>query len=792
MKVPINWLRDYVDINISTKELGDRLTMTGSMAEEIIAKGADISNVVTGKIVKLEKHPDADKLFVCQVDVGAGEPIQIITAATNMKLHDVIPVALHNSTLFGGVKIKKTKMRGLVSNGMFCSEEELGLAEEHVHGLMILPEETPVGKDIKEVLGLNSEIIDFELTSNRPDCMSIIGMARETAATIGTTYRMPDVSYTPNSSENINDFLKVEVRDSDLCSRFIARGVKNVKIGPSPKWMQDKLAEAGVRPISNIVDITNYVMLEFGQPMHAYDFREISTNRIVVERAKAGEKFTTLDGTERDLDESMLTIRDGETAIGLAGIMGGLNSEIKEDTTGVIFEAANFEHINIRVSTAKLGLRTEASARFEKGLDPNMAEKAIDRACQLVIELGAGEVMEGIIDVYPEKVVPKVITVDSNWVNEFLGTEIDKEAMRGYLEKLDMSVEISGDDLEITVPTFRVDVTIREDIAEEVARIFGYENIPMTIIESVNARGGKTMKQKLNDKTVEAMICSGLNQSISYTFVSPKCFDRILVSEDDAMRKAVQIRNPLGEDYSIMRTTSLPSTMESLARNYSRSNEIARLFEIGKVYIPGEDINKLPDERNIAAVGMYGGVDFYHIKGVVENLMEALGIKKYEFRRESTNSSFHPGKTAALLVNGRYAGVLGEMHPGVIDNYGLAERCYVAELNLDVLYKYADLGREYKPLPKFPAVLRDLAVLVDDSVMVKEIEDIIMANGGSLVESVKLFDVYKGKQIPEGKKSVAYSIAYRLDYKTLTDAEVSEVHDKIVRKLEESLGAELR
>jgi len=792
MKVPINWLRDYVDINISTKELGDRLTMTGSMAEEIIAKGADISNVVTGKIVKLEKHPDADKLFVCQVDVGAGEPIQIITAATNMKLHDVIPVALHNSTLFGGVKIKKTKMRGLVSNGMFCSEEELGLAEEHVHGLMILPEETPVGKDIKEVLGLNSELIDFELTSNRPDCMSIIGMARETAATIGTTYRMPDVSYTPNSSENINDFLKVEVRDSDLCSRFIARGVKNVKIGPSPKWMQDKLAEAGVRPISNIVDITNYVMLEFGQPMHAYDFREISTNRIVVERAKAGEKFTTLDGTERDLDESMLTIRDGETAIGLAGIMGGLNSEIKEDTTGVIFEAANFEHINIRVSTAKLGLRTEASARFEKGLDPNMAEKAIDRACQLVIELGAGEVMEGIIDVYPEKVVPKVITVDSNWVNEFLGTEIDKEAMRGYLEKLDMSVEISGDDLEITVPTFRVDVTIREDIAEEVARIFGYENIPMTIIESVNARGGKTMKQKLNDKTVEAMICSGLNQSISYTFVSPKCFDRILVSEDDAMRKAVQIRNPLGEDYSIMRTTSLPSTMESLARNYSRSNEIARLFEIGKVYIPGEDINKLPDERNIAAVGMYGGVDFYHIKGVVENLMEALGIKKYEFRRESTNSSFHPGKTAALLVNGRYAGVLGEMHPGVIDNYGLAERCYVAELNLDVLYKYADLGREYKPLPKFPAVLRDLAVLVDDSVMVKEIEDIIMANGGSLVESVKLFDVYKGKQIPEGKKSVAYSIAYRLDYKTLTDAEVSEVHDKIVRKLEESLGAELR
>ncbi|HEY5576353.1 MAG TPA: phenylalanine--tRNA ligase subunit beta, partial [Clostridiaceae bacterium] len=739
MKVPINWLKDYVDINIGTKELGDKLTMTGSMAEEIIAKGADISNVVTGKIVQLEKHPDADKLFVCQVDIGAGEPIQIITAATNMKLHDIIPVALNNSTLFDGVKIKKTKMRGLVSNGMFCSEEELGLAEEHVHGLMILQSGTPIGKDIKEVLGLNSEIIDFELTSNRPDCMSIIGMARETAATIGTTYRMPVVSYTPNSSENVNDFLKVEVRDSSLCSRFIARAIKNVKIGPSPKWMQDKLTEAGVRPISNIVDITNFVMLEFGQPMHAYDFREISTNKIVVERAKAGEKFTTLDGTERDLDETMLTIKDGETAIGLAGIMGGLNSEIKEDTTGVIFEAANFEPINIRVSTAKLGLRTEASTRFEKGLDPNMALQAIDRACQLVIELGAGEVMEGTIDVYPEKVVPKIMEVDSKWINAFLGTEIEKKAMRDYLEKLDMAVEISGDILVITVPTFRVDVSIKEDIAEEVARIFGYENIPKTIIESVNSRGGKTIKQKLNDKTVEALICCGLNQSISYTFVSPKCFDKILLQENDPIRKAVVIRNPLGEDYSIMRTTSLPSTMEALARNHSRSNDIVRLFEIGKAYLPDDDVNQLPAEKNIAAVGMYGRVDFYHIKGVAENLMEALGIKEYEFRRESNNVSFHPGKTAVLLVKGRYAGIVGEMHPGVNDNYGIAERSYAAELDLDVLYKYADLGREYTPLPKYPAVLRDIAILVDDSVMVKEIEDIITANGAGMVESVKLF-----------------------------------------------------
>jgi phenylalanyl-tRNA synthetase beta chain len=791
MKVPINWLKDYVDINVDTKELGDRLTLTGSMAEEIISKGADISNVVTGKIVQLEKHPDADKLFVCQVDIGAAEPIQIITAATNMKLHDTIPVALHNSTLHGGAKIKKTKMRGLVSNGMFCSEEELGLAEEQVHGLMILPEGTPLGKDIKEVLGLSSEIIDFELTSNRPDCMSIIGMARETAATLDTKYRMPDLSYTPNGTGDVNDILKVEIKDT-LCRRFVARGVRNVKIGPSPKWMQDKLTEAGVRPISNIVDITNFVMLEFGQPMHAYDVREISTSRIVVERAKAGDKFTTLDGTERDLNENMLTIKDGETTIGLAGIMGGLNSEIKEDTTGVIFESANFEPINIRVSTAKLGLRTEASTRFEKGLDPNMAEQAIDRACQLVIELGAGEVMEGTVDVYPERVVPKVMTVDSRWINSFLGTDMPKADMKEYLGRLDMETVISGDDLIITVPTFRVDVSIKEDISEEVARIYGYENIPMTIIESVNTRGGKTLKQKFNDKTVEALICCGLNQSISYTFVSPKCYDKIGLPENDPLRKAVVIKNPLGEDYSIMRTSSIPSTMEALTRNFTKSNAAARLFEVGKIYIPGEDLNQLPEEKNIAAVGMYGGVDFFNIKGVVENLMESLGISRYEFKRESGNPSFHPGKTAALYVKGEYAGVLGEIHPDVNDSYDISERCYAAELSLDVIYKHAELGRAYKVIPKFPAVLRDLAMLVDDSVMVKEIEAIITANGAGMVESVKLFDVYKGKQIPEGKKSVAYSIAYRLDYKTLTDEEVSQVHEKIVKNLETALGAELR
>lgn len=792
MKVPVKWLKDYVDIDIDANKLGERLTMSGSMAEEIITTGDEIQNVVTGKIVKLERHPDADSLFVCQVDIGSEETIQIITAATNMKLHDTIPVALNGSTLHGGVKIKKGKLRGLESNGMFCSEQELGIAgEEAVHGLMILKEDTPIGKDIKDILGMKSEIIDFEITSNRPDCLSVIGMARETAATLNKTYKIPNVKYTPNCSENINDILKVDIRDS-LCRRYIARGVKNIKIEQSPGWIQDRLLEAGVRPINNIVDITNFVMLEFGQPMHAFDVREITTGKIVVERAKDGEKFTTLDGTERTLDENVLNIKNGETTIGLAGIMGGLDSEVKDDTKAIIFEGANFEGTNIRISSGKLGLRTEASSRFEKDLDPNLAELAMDRACSLVIELGAGEVMEGTIDIYPEKVQNRTLEVSSTWLNTFLGTEINKDVMKDYLERLDMKVVIKGDILEVTVPTFRQDVKIKEDVAEEVARIFGYDNIPTTLIKSVSIRTGRSPKQNLDMKLIETLIASGLNQSISYSFISPKAFDKIMVPMDSNTRNAVKIKNPLGEDYSIMRTTTIPSIMESLSRNYSRNNEIARLFEIGKVYLPGEDSEKLPNEVSTVVMGIYGKSDYYHIKGMVENVMEALGIANFDFRREAENPSFHPGKTASLYVNNFFAGVLGAIHPDVAENYEVEEECYVAELNLDILYKNASLDKSYTPLPKFPAVLRDIAMLVDDSVLVKEIEEIIKSKGGSLVEKVQLFDVYKGKQIPEGKKSVAYSILYRSEAKTLTDEEIGKVHDKIVRTLEKLLGAELR
>lgn len=791
MKVPYSWLQDYVEINVSPKELGDKLTLTGSQLEELIIQGDTIDKVVTGKITKIEKHPDAEKLSICQVNIGT-EEIQIVTAATNMKEQDVVPVALHGSTLADGTKIKKGKLRGEVSNGMFCSEEELGIAgDEPVHGLMILPSDTELGVEVKELLGLNKAILDFEITSNRPDCLSMVGMARETAAALRTTYKMPNLEYKVSNSANINDELKVEVKD-ELCSRFMARGIKNVKVQPSPGWMQERLLEAGIRPIDNIVDITNFVMLEIGQPMHAYDKREITTNKIVVERAKANENFTTLDETERVLDDSMLCIKDSDTIIGLAGIMGGLNSEIKEDTTEVIFECANFDGTNIRVNSKKLNLRSEASSRFEKDIDPNLAEIAMNRACALICELGAGEVMEGTIDVYTKKKEAGTVVVDSKWVNAFLGTDISKEEMKRCLDSVDLFTEIDGDNLVVTASTFRVDIAIREDIAEEIARIHGYDVIPTTIFKVSTEREPKYRKGILDNKVVLLATGSGLNQAISYSFVSPKVFDKINLPADSELRNVVRIKNPLGEDYSVMRTTTLPSMMECLGRNYSRNNSYVRLFEIGKVYIPSEDENTLPTEKNLLTIGMYGECDYLDLKGVVENIVEGLGVKNPKYERESENVSYHPGKTAKLVVGRTVAGTLGEIHPDVSENYGVDEACFVATLDLDVLYESANTDRKYKPLPKFPAVTRDIALLVEDAVLVQEIEETIRKAGGNLVEKVELFDIYKGKQIPDGKKSIAYAIAYRDENKTLTDKDVNKVHDKILRSLEYKLGATLR
>ena len=791
MKVPYNWLRDYVEINVSPKELGDKLTLTGSQLEELIVQGDTIDKVVTGKITQIVKHPDAEKLSICQVNIGT-EEIQIVTAATNMKEQDIVPVALHGSTLADGTKIKKGKLRGEVSNGMFCSKEELGIAgDEPVHGLMILSADTVLGVDIKDVLGLNKAILDFEITSNRPDCLSIVGMARETAAALRTSYKMPSLEYKISNPSKITEELQVEVKD-ELCSRFMARGIKNVKIKPSPGWMQERLLEAGIRPINNLVDITNFVMLEIGQPMHAYDKREITTNRIVVERAKADEKFTTLDEVERVLDDTMLCIKDSDTTIGLAGIMGGLNSEIKEDTTEVIFECANFDGTNIRVNSKKLNLRSEASSRFEKDIDPNLAEIAMNRACSLICELEAGEVMEGTIDIYNKKKEAGKVIVDSKWVNSFLGTEISKEEMKRCLDSVDLFTEIDGDNLVVTASTFRVDISIREDIAEEIARIYGYDVIPTTIFSVSTDREPRYRKGLLDNRVVMLATGSGLNQSISYSFVSPKVFDKINLPQDSELRNVVKIKNPLGEDYSVMRTSTLPSMMESLGRNYSRNNSYVRLFEMGKVYIKNEDENKLPTENNILTIGMYGDCDYLDLKGVVENIVEGLGIKNAKYERESEKVSYHPGKTAKLVIGKNVVGTLGEVHLAVCENYGLDVPCFVAELNLDSLYESSNMDKKYKPLPKFPAVTRDIALLVEDAVLVQEIDETIRKAGGNLVEKVELFDIYKGKQIPEGKKSIAYAIAYRDENKTLKDEDVNKVHEKILRSLEYKLGATLR
>lgn len=793
MKVPYKWLKDYVQIDISAKELGDRLTLSGSKVEEVISAGDEITNVVTGKIESIDPHPDADKLVICQLNVGEKELVQIVTGANNMAEGDIVPVALHGSSLPNGMKIKKGKLRGIISNGMMCSEEELGIAtEEPVHGLMILPEDTPIGKDIKAVLGLNNEVIDFEITSNRPDCLSVLGIARETAATIGTHYSMPNTDYKTNLKENVEGELQVEILDKEKCNRYMARGIKNVKIAPSPEWIQERLIAAGIRPINNIVDITNFVMIELGQPMHAFDKREIKSGKIVVDTAKEGEKFTTLDDVERQLNSDVLCIKDSNKVIGLAGIMGGLDSEIKDDTTEVIFESANFNGTNIRVNSKKLALRTESSSRFEKEIDADLVQFAMDRACNLVEQLQAGDILEGTIDIYNNPIPNKEVSVQWSWVNKFLGTTLSPEEMKEYLDRLELKTEIQKDILLIKVPSFRIDINIKEDIAEEIARIYGYNNIPITITKTVAGKEPKNLKQRTDDLVISTMISSGLNQSISYSFVSPKTLDKINAPEDSYLRNNIRIKNPLGEDFSIMRTTTIPSMMDSLSRNYSRNIENARLFEIGKIYLPKEREDVLPNEKNVLCVGLYGNVDYYHLKGIIENLLDTLGVNNFTFKRQSSNTAFHPGKTADLYCGKNLIGILGEIHPDVSDKYEIDLPCYIAEIDLDELYNFSNLNKTYKPLPKYPAVTRDLALIVDDAILVQEIEDTIRKQGGSLAESIKLFDVYKGKQISDGKKSIAYSIVYRAENRTLTDNDINKVHDKIVRSLEYKLGAQLR
>ena len=794
MLVSLKWLRDYVDIDMDVKEFADRMTMTGTKVEKVDFYGEEIENVVVGKILEINSHPNADKLIVTKVDVGT-EVIQVVTGAKNVSVGDFIPVAKVGAKLPGGIKIKKGKLRGELSEGMMCSSEELGIdesfiAEHKKNGIYILDHEDcyELGKDIKDVMGINDALIEFELTSNRPDCRSMIGIAREAAVTINSKLKYPSINV-KEEGQDIN--LDVKIENEDLCRRYCARTVKNVKISESPYWMQRKLIEAGVRPINNIVDITNYVMLELGQPLHAFDLNKINTGKIVVRNAKEGEKFTTLDNVERTLDKDMLVITNGEKSLALAGIMGGINSEIDNNTTEVLLEGASFKQENIRATSKKLGLRTEASGRYEKGIDTNLAEEAVNRAAQLIEMLGCGTVDKGVVDMYKVKPEMKKLIVNPQRINKLLGVDVPMDQFIGILESLEFKCNlVSSDKLEIEVPSFRLDMEQEADVLEEIARIYGFENIPSAQLEGNATAGVKTPKQKFMDKVKNTATSIGLNEILTYSFVSPRGVDKIQLPENDPKRNFVTLINPLGEETSVMRTTMMPSMLDVLYTNISRKVDRAYAFECGHTFTPQ---NGLPKEHNHICIGMYGkDVDFFSLKGSIETIAKNVGFENYEIIPEKNNSTFHPGRCAKIEYNGMYVGTFGELHPDVIENYGLGERVYIAELDLDIIFENSSNNIVYSPLPKFPSTSRDIALIVKDEVYVKDIEDIIKANGAGLVEYYKLFDVYKGSQIEEGHKSIAYSITYRSKEKTLTDEDVAKVHDVILKELSEKLNANLR
>ena len=796
MKLPLKWLKDFTDIKADVKKYADALTLSGSKVEGFETLGEEIDRVVVGRILSVEKHPDADRLLVTKVDAG-NETIQIVTGATNIKVNDLIPVALDGSSLPGGKKIKKGKLRGVESCGMMCSISELGVTKEDFpnaaeDGIFILEEDCVPGTDIKEILGLNDTVVEFEITSNRPDCFSILGLARESAATFGTDFKKPEIRVN-ELGDLIEGQATIEIQAPELCNRYAARIVRNVKIEPSPAWMQERLKAAGVRPISNIVDITNYVMLEYGQPMHAFDLENLGGHKIIVRRAANGEKMQTLDGQDRELDSSMLVIADADRPVAVAGVMGGANSEITPETKTILFESANFNGTSVRLTAKKLGMRTEASGRFEKGLDPENVIDAINRAAQLVEELGAGVVCKGIVDCYPVKAKRRTIPFNPVQINTLLGTDIDADVMKNIFARLE--IEVNDTAGTVTVPTFRPDLECEADLAEEVARFYDYNNIKATLLEGKAATiGGRTYKQKLEQIIAETMRSCGLSEIYTYSFTSPKVFDKINLPADSELRRTVVITNPLGEDYSIMRTTTLPDMLGVLATNYNRRVEKAALFEMSHVYLPKSlPLTELPNEKQVLTLGMYGGnVDFFDLSGAIEELMSVLGIKEFSLEAVYDNPSFHPGRTAKLIINSTDCGIIGEVHPAVSEKFEAAQRNYIAMIDIEPLINNAVLKPEYKPLPRFPAVTRDIAMLVDDSVPVKQIENQIILKGGKILEEVRLFDVYKGKQVPDGKKSVAYSILFRSADRTLTDEEVGKAMADIIKALSEKLNAQLR
>lgn len=805
MNTSLSWIKAYVpELEVTAQEFTDAMTLSGSKVEGFTKMDADLEKIVIGQIKKIEKHPDADKLIICQVDIGEESPIQIVTGAPNVKEGDKVPVVLDGGRVAGGhdgkmtpggIRIKKGKLRGIESNGMMCSIEELGSTrdmypEAPEYGIYIFPETAEVGADAIEVLGLHDVEFEFEITSNRVDCYSTIGLARETAATFHKEFKAPEV-HVKGCGGDVNDYIKVEVQDQDLCSRYCARVVKNIRLAPSPEWMQRRLASVGIRPINNVVDITNYVMEEYGQPMHAYDLDKIADKKIVVRRAAHDEKFVTLDGQERTLDENVLMICDGEKAVGMAGIMGGENSMITDDVKTMLFEAACFDGTNIRLSSKRVGLRTDASGKFEKGLDPNNAQAAIDRACQLIEELDAGDVVNGTVDVYPVKREPVRIPFEPDRINALLGTDISKEQMLEYYKPIELEYDEKTN--EIVAPTFRQDLFRTADLAEEVARFFGYDNIPTTLPRGEATTGKLPFYLRIEAVARDIAEFCGFSQGMTYSFESPKVFDKLLLPEDARERQAIVISNPLGEDFSIMRTTSLNGMLTSLATNYNRRNKNVRLYEMGNIYLPKSlPLTELPDERMQFTLGMYGDGDFFSMKGIVEEFLDKIGMHLKETYDPNAGKSFlHPGRQANIIYDGTVIGYLGEVHPTVAATYGIGERAYVAVLDMPSIVPMATFDRKYEGIAKFPAVTRDISMVVPKNVLVGQIEEVIAVRGGQILENYELFDIYEGSQIKGGYKSVAYSLTFRAKDRTLTDTEISASMKKILNGLE-ALGAELR
>ena len=797
MDLSMKWLGDYVDLgDIDIKAFCHGMTMSGSKVEGYTPEGNNISNVVVGKILSKGPHENADALFVCQVEVGKEAPVQIVTNAKNVKEGDLVPVALDGAVLPEG-KIKKGKLRGVESYGMFCGLETLGLTAHDFpyadpEGVFVIEEECKIGEDIHSAIGLNDNSVEFEITSNRPDCLSVIGLARETAATFNKKLTVKEPEF-KGIGGDIDSILKVDIHNSEKCRRYCAGIVKNVKIEPSPRWMRERLRASGVRPINNFVDITNYVMLEYGQPMHAFDLRYVKDAHINVRNANNGEKITTLDGEERELTNEMLVIADSEKPIAVAGVMGGEYSGIMEDTDTVVFESAYFEPVQVRRTSKKLGLRSDASARYEKGVDPYISMTCLKRAFELVEQLGAGEVVKTVIDrdCFENKDL-KTVDFSAEWINNFLGTDISEADMIKYLNSLDFEVK----DGKVISPSFRIDIEYKADVAEEVARIYGYNNIPSSQFKGV-AEAEYTPEQKFLRNIENAMTALGCYEISTFSFISPKYFDKILLPENSGLRKTETITNPLGEDTSVMRTTLLPSMLEILSKNYSNRNEAVKLFELGKEYIPTQP-DKLPLEPMRLSIGMYGGsVDFYDLKGVTDKLMEILRINDIEYVRAADSdafdekSAFHPGRSAVILKDGKAIGILGELHPDAAENYGIDVKVYAAKFNVPEMLELSEKEVNYKPLPKFPATTRDLSLICEDILPAADIEKAIKKAAGKLLEKVTLFDVYKGKQIDEGKKSISYSISMRSHDGTLTDEQADSVMKKVLKELK-NIGAELR